>query len=391
MSAKITFFPVGNGDMTLVRFADQEGTSLLIDMNIRQAADDPNDITRDVGKDLRDRLPKDQHGRPYVDALLLSHPDKDHCTGLMKHFHLGPVADYPDDKKKDAEKKIIARELWSSPIVFRRASKEHTLCDDAKAFNTEAKRRVKVNRDRKFSGVEAGDRILILGEDEDGKTDDLGPILVKVDQVFSKINGKASALFEARLLAPLPKADEAEEDVLSKNHSSTVLAFRLAASLSRTDACRFLTGGDAEVAIWERIWARNKGNKDRLSYDLMLAAHHCSWHTLSYDSWSEKKEDAEVSPDARSALSQARDSARIVSSSKPILDDYDDPPCIRAKREYLEILGGVGGRFLCTDEYPNTRRPEPLEFEVGDMGLTEVRRNTSAAASIVSVPAPRAG
>lgn len=67
----------------------ESGSKLLIDLNIRAAADDPDDDTPDVASKLRDRLSRDDEGRLYVDALLVSHPDKDHCTGLDKHFHLG--------------------------------------------------------------------------------------------------------------------------------------------------------------------------------------------------------------------------------------------------------------------------------------------------------------
>ena len=51
----IRFFPVGNGDMTLVVF--ESGRKLLIDMNIRTAADDPDDDTPDVAEELRGYLP----------------------------------------------------------------------------------------------------------------------------------------------------------------------------------------------------------------------------------------------------------------------------------------------------------------------------------------------
>jgi len=87
-----------------------------------QSADDPEDVTRDVAKDLRDRLKRDSKSRPYVDAFLLSHADWDHCRGITKHFYLGPPEEYPDDKKKDSEKRIFIREIWSSPLVFRRAT-----------------------------------------------------------------------------------------------------------------------------------------------------------------------------------------------------------------------------------------------------------------------------
>ena len=59
MSVKITFFPSGNGDLTLTRL-------------------------------LCERPSRDAQGRRYVDAFLVSHPDKDHCTGLRKHCHMGP-------------------------------------------------------------------------------------------------------------------------------------------------------------------------------------------------------------------------------------------------------------------------------------------------------------
>ncbi|PWG73585.1 metallohydrolase, partial [Enterococcus hirae] len=76
---------------------------------------------------------------------------------------------------------------------------------------------------------------------------------------------------------------------------------------------------------------------DVLSYDVLLTPHHCSWHSLSYDSWSEYGEEAEVCRGARNALSQTKTGATLVASSKPVADDDSDPPCIRAKREYSDI------------------------------------------------------
>ena len=373
MPACISFFPVGNGDMTLV--TTESNRKLLIDLNIRSAADDPDDDTPDVASKLRDRLRRDAKGRRYVDALLISHPDKDHCTGIEKHFHLGP----PDTWSKAADK-IFIREIWSSPMVFRRASRRHTLCDDAKAFNTEARRRVRRFREVGDS-VSDGDRIFILGEDENGKTDDLEAILIRVDEEFSRINGEADRSMSARLLGPLPKGDDDDEDTLSKNNSSTILRFSFTGD-QRPDKCRFLTAGDAEVAIWERLWRRHSFRPDWLSYDLLQAPHHCSWHSLSHDSWSEKGKDAKVSPDARRALSRTRDGATIVASSGPIKDDDRDPPCIRAKREYVSILRPVHGDFLCVGERPSPESPDVMDFEIGAHGH-RLKSISLAAASVV--------
>ena len=360
MSAHLSFFPVGNGDMTLVQ--TEGGHNLLIDMNIRAAADDPGDDTPDVASKLRDKLSRDDAERLYVDALLVSHPDEDHCRGLRKHFHLGP----PDEWSKSADK-ILIREIWSSPMVFRRASRKHVLCDDAKAFNAEARRRVRQFRETPW-GADEGNRILILGEDEDGKTDDLQQIVIRVDDVFSRINGRDDWTMTARLLAPLPTEDDDEEEVLSKNNSSTILHFSLAGA-AIGDKCRFITGGDAEVVIWEKLWNRHYWRADWLSYDILLSPHHCSWHSLSHDSWSDKREDAEVSEDARNSLSQARDGATILASSNPIKDDDNDPPCIRAKREYEAIAEEVEGTFECVGERPSEKSPDVMEFEFSAHGL----------------------
>ena len=378
MDTTITFFPVDNGDMTLITLGDKPQTTILIDCNIRIVDDDAKEKIRDVAKDLRQRLNRDTDGRPYVDAFLSSHPDQDHCRGIREHFYLGDPVEYPDDKKADAEKRIFIKELWSSPMVFRRASKNHTLTDDAKALNSEAKRRVEVNRDSNFVEVNEGDRILILGEDEDGKTDDLGPILVKTDETFTKINWSENKVFSARLLAPMPKSsgDEDEEETLRKNHSSVILNIELAENESRRVMRSFLTGGDAEVAIWERLWQRHKKSPSELSYDVLLTPHHCSWHSLSYDSWSEKHKDGIVSKDARSALSQIRPNGLIIASSAPIRDNDNDPPCYGAKVEYDKIVKTVDGNFFCTGEFPALSAPAPIELQLTGGAVIELVRQS---------------
>lgn len=357
MTATLSFFPVGNGDMTLVE--TEAGHKILIDINIRAAADNPDDDTPDVMTKLRGKLSRDINGRPYVDAMLVSHPDEDHCRGLRKHFHLGP----PDTWSARTDK-IFIRELWSSPMAFRRAARNRVLCDDAKAFADEACRRVRKFRASRFL-VGDGDRILILGEDEDGKTDGLHDILIHAGQEFSRINGQADWSMTACLLAPLLADDDDDEEPLSKNNSSTVLRFSLTGG-GVPDKCRFLTGGDAGVAVWEKLWRRYRPHL--FSYDILLTPHHCSWHSLSHYSWSMHGESAEVSAEARCALSQARTGATIIASSNPIRNDADDPPCIRAKREYELIANIAKGTFKCVGEYPSEESPDVLVIEIDGHG-----------------------
>jgi hypothetical protein len=372
MTASITFFPVGNGDMTLIRFDNDQ--KLLVDLHVRKAADDDGDDTADVMTELRGRLSRDVSGRLFIDGFLLSHPDKDHISGLETHFHLGPP-----DEWNEKDDKILIREMWSSPIVFRRASKNHVLCNDAKAWAREARRRVALYRETGTATAE-GDRIQIMGEDADGKTDDILAIVVKTDQVVTKLNRVASGTFEGRLLAPLSSNDDEEmEDLLGKNHSSVVLRFSIRGS-GILDKCRFLTGGDAEVAIWERLWSKHGTDQaDWLSYDILQAPHHCSWHSLSYDSYSTYREDAEVCADARSALAQIRKGAIVVASSKTIDPDEADPPSDRAKREYISIVDGKTDRFLCVADVW-ARENLALEYEITSSGITKVVKSAAKAA-----------
>lgn len=373
MTASIVFFPVGNGDMTLVTLDNDQ--KLLIDLHVRKAADNDGDDTPDVMADLRERLNRDAEGRLYVDGFLLSHPDKDHITGLETHFHLGP----PEDWSKDDDK-ILIHEMWSSPVIFRRASKSHTLCPDAKAWAKEARRRVALFRENDTIADE-GDRIQIMGEDEDGKTDDILEIVVKTNETVTKLNENSSSAFEGRLLAPLPQGDDEDtEELLTKNCSSVIIRFSIRGG-GILDKCRFLSGGDAEVAIWERLWDDlSENNADWLNYDILQAPHHCSWHSLSYDSWSEMGEDAKVCEAARNALGQIRKGAIVVASSKKIDPNDSDPPCDRAKREYIAIVDGKNDRFICVaDVWEDEERS--LEYEITASGITKTVKSAAKAAA----------
>lgn len=193
-----------------------------------------------------------------------------------------------------------------------------------------------------------------------------------------------------RLLGPLPPSDdEEEEEALSKNGSSVILQFSLAGG-GYADKCRFLTGGDAGVAIWERIWNEyGDTDPDWLTYDVLLAPHHCSWRSLSYDSYSEYGEDAEVCEEARSALSQTRKGAIVIASSKHIDPEDADPPSDRAKREYVDILGAEN-RFVCVADVWD-EEDRPLEYEVKSTGtIKKVRAAATVAAASLGIGATAA-
>ncbi|MBV1929531.1 MAG: hypothetical protein KUG81_08485, partial [Gammaproteobacteria bacterium] len=89
----ISHIPVGNGDMTLMKIASNDTYHyVLVDMHIRQNGESDDDKC-DALAALYDLLDKDDEGRPYVDVLILTHPDEDHIRGFRENFHRGS----PDD------------------------------------------------------------------------------------------------------------------------------------------------------------------------------------------------------------------------------------------------------------------------------------------------------
>lgn len=358
-NSTITFFPVGekNGGMILIILNDSNKTTILIDCSI---GDELIADYADVNQELRNRLPSDSNGRPYVDSFILTHRHDDHVKGFEKHFHLGPIANYNDDED---ELKIIIKELWSSHNFWKPASKSYTLCEDAKTFNKEMKRRVDLFETNNAIQKE-GDRAIIVGNDPEGRTNKLGSIKYDIGDVFTKINNiDTASKISGLILSPIEQQEEEDDECFTdKNRQSIVMQLSV---LQDKYVNKILVAADAECLVWEKLWLKYKTDKDKLEYDILVAPHHCSWHSLSYDSQS-NDDNPEVAPNAKKALSQKRDGAFIVSQSKIIKANDQDPPSKAAKDVYIGIVGN--DQFICTNEYPNDKKPEPLEFNLTSDG-----------------------
>lgn len=368
MSASIEFFPVGSGDMTLICLAS--GKTILIDINIRQKADNENESDYpDVARMLKDRLERDNQNRLYVDIFMLSHPDSDHIAGLETHFHLGAPSAYKVPENEDDDEKILIREMWSSPLIFRRRNKiEGALSTDAQKWRDEAKRRVKLYRDKDDKKDECGNFIRIIGDDVHHKTEGIEDLIIKEGEVLDEICREQDSSFSAYLLSPKLVSDEEAEKLEGKNNSSVVIQFSINSRKDNGFIAKFLTGGDAEVDIWKRIWGRNEKAPENLNYHLLQTPHHCSLGSLSYDQYSEgngqqgKGEDCELDKDAYSALSQACGGAIIVASM-----DVPDKKSGRglARRKYKAIADNVDGAMYCTMD---DSKDKPLKIIINDGG-----------------------
>lgn len=381
MSSQIIFYPVGNGDMTLIKVNDQRKTTILIDMNIRQESLNDGSDYYDVLSDLKNHL-RNEDGVFHLDAFLQTHPDEDHLRGITKHFHLGCPENY---SKKSG--KIIIGEIWSSPLVFGRYREE--LCEEAQKFSTEARRRANLFKSSGVAGE--GNRIRVIGEYDDNKLHGIEPITSNSGQSFNSVNGQESHMVKMNVLAPLKSIDDDDNAKLSKNKSSTIIQFEIAGLNGAPKNNLFMSGGDAEVEIWERLWAEYQNDTSKLKYHILLSPHHCSWRSLSNDSESDE-ENPKVSQKALNALSQAERRANIIASSKEIKQDDDTPPSYLAQKEYEKIADSVNGQFRCTATDSKQAPPEPIIMNLTPQGIQEsdrVSKRSALSVGIAATSAPR--
>ncbi|WP_028115005.1 hypothetical protein [Ferrimonas kyonanensis] len=351
----VLHFPVGNGDMTLLQIGRQGfGKTVLVDVKITDSSQGEQ-AKCDVLAELHSVLPK-RDGVPYIDCFVATHPDDDHVKGLKKHFYLGPPEEY--QKREEGIPLIKVDEIWFSEVCTKRISEDRRLGEDAVALRTEVKRRRKCF-ESKVGAALNGNRLLVLGsvEDGEGKVErwDLPGLVAECGSTITI--GEAEAL----VLAPLGDEIFDDENQSSKNDSSVVIRWTIKGS-------RILLGGDATVHIWKSIG--DKYTAADLSYDLLLAPHHCSWRTISYDSAS-KTENPKVNEGAIAALSHAEPGALIVSSSKEISSVTQDPPSHLAKAEYEKVVGAK--KFLCLADTGNSQNPPKVrQVNLGYMGVSLV-------------------
>src|ERR1700739_592031 len=107
MASQIKFYPVDNGDKSLITI--KEGaytTNILVDSKIRKSSegdDDPSkyDVKADLMKVLEQRTVNSIEGVSYVDVFILTHGDKDHLHGFEDNFYRGDPKSYGKTHKEN--------------------------------------------------------------------------------------------------------------------------------------------------------------------------------------------------------------------------------------------------------------------------------------------------
>ncbi len=350
----ITYFPVGNGDTSLITLTDK--TTFVIDLNVTEAVSDEDAPARyDVHAHLIKEARSDSDGRPHVDGYLLSHPDQDHARGFATVFYTGDLSAYGASHKKAG--RIIIDELWFAPRVFA-PWEEKDLCEDAKLFKKEAERRIAAYLKDKAAAAQPGNRIRIIGYSNNPELNGLEALIVVPGTRVNVINGSAKEDYSFFVHAPFKKDTDDKDN--GRNETSVVVQASFTVDGCDGAACA-LFGGDAPCAVWEDIV--DKSEAQTLEWDLLLAPHHCSWTFFSELPSEENKPSKKILDFLKN---QKRKGAMIIASSKPIRDDDDNPPHHQAAKLYRKEVGE--DRFFCTSEHPNEKKPLPLYFRMTKNG-----------------------
>ncbi len=365
----LKFYPVANGDTTLLKLVDK--TTILIDCKIRDGEKDTNgNEIFDVKKDLLTEIQKSK-STPFLDVFVLTHGDQDHCQGFEKHFYSGKPENYAKSNRDNDE--ILINELWVTSSIFG----EHSN-DDAKAVKKEAERRRRLYLNDDASKDDDGNRLRMIGYDGDKKFEKV-PNNVPGDTITLKdINGNSDENFEFFVHGPFKQSlinANAEKD---RNSSSIILQARFKDHKSDDWSSFFLTGGDADHYRWKEVLNKSKknGNEDKLDWDIFQTPHHCSWTYFNDVPYSNEGND-KPKQSSLDILEYGRSGAFIVASSKKIVDNDDNPPHYPARKEYVKKVDS--DKFLNTNINVSEKKPQPIVFETSSSGFKRTDKGEAVA------------
>ncbi|MEV5413168.1 hypothetical protein AB0K60_30560 [Thermopolyspora sp. NPDC052614] len=369
------FWPVGTGDSTTIVVSDE--IMMQVDLHDLAKADDDDTHEVPIVDLLADALPRGTDGKPYLAVFVLTHADKDHCSGF-----------------KELLDRVTIGELWATPRLWREFDDPDApeLCKDAKAFQEESIRRVEATKKAVAKGKDpdSGDRILVVGYDTDHDEHAYSELpdrfLATPGDSITKLDGEdLRGRFEAFIHAPF-KDDCAE----ARNDTSLSMQITLTEDGGRNG--KMLLFGDLAHDTIMKIfnYSEAKQRENYLEWDLLLAPHHCSKKVMYV------REDGRdvLKNDVLDAFERhAREGAVIVSSSCPIPSkdvDGNNPPHRKAADRYREIVDS--GNFLCTMEWPSEDDPSSIVFAVDSAGgriVSDDAAELSAKAAVMEAVAKR--
>ncbi len=377
MTAILTFHPLGNADCT--RFDLADGKKLLIDYADMRNPDDRWDRRIDLPAELRSDLRAAQ--RDYYNVAGYTHLDDDHCRGSADFFWFEHAAKY------QTEDRIKIRELW----VPAAAILEDGLDDCARVIRQEARYRLK-----KGSGIRVFSRPTKLKAwlEANGLTlESRAHLITDAGQFVPGFSLSGPERVQFFIHSPFGWRQN-DNEVVDRNQDSIVFQ---ATFLEGTRQTRALFMADIDYESIEQIvkTSRRHNNEERLLWDMLKNAHHCSYKAIGPDKGVDETKPTEEVKWLCETQGQERCTIMSSSESIPIKGTDEDkdvqPPHRQAAAYYKRVAAAKDGQFKVTMDLPSSSKPKPTKIEITDRGARLLTVSaTVGATSIVSTPV-RAG
>jgi hypothetical protein len=265
MTATLTFHPLGNADCT--RFDLADGKKMLIDYADMKNRDDPWDRRIDLPAELKSDLRAAQ--RDYYHVVGYSHLDDDHSAGSSDFFWFEHALKY------QGEGRIKIRELW----VPAAAILEDGLDDCARVIRQEARYRLK-----KGSGIRVFSRPTKLKAwlEANGLTlESRAHLITDAGQVVPGFSLFGPERVEFFIHSPFGWRQNGNE-VVDRNQDSIVFQATFQEGTRQTRAL-FMSDIDHESIEQIVKTSKRHNNEDRLLWDILKNAHHCSYTAIGPD------------------------------------------------------------------------------------------------------------
>jgi hypothetical protein len=228
MKNTITYYPVDNGDQSLIEiYEDSYTTQIMVDCNLRESAvgsANPSqyDVKADLEKRLKKRTVNGITNCLFADVFILTHGDDDHLHGFEKNFFQGDPKNFKQANKDNKE--IVIDVLWFSPMVMGTAGNE-----DERCFNKEAKRRIKLHREKSPERDLPGNRIIIIGKDANENLSGLDLVRKVPGEIVTRFNNRNLKKFSIFIHSPYQ--EHLNDEDVDKNRVSVVFQARFKADL----------------------------------------------------------------------------------------------------------------------------------------------------------------
>ncbi|HSH67976.1 MAG TPA: hypothetical protein VLB84_19720 [Bacteroidia bacterium] len=345
MKTKITFFPIGNADTTLISLAS--GKQILWDF-----ANMKGDRHCDLPAELNKRL-----GTANFAVACFTHGDEDHVKGMSEYFYLEHAKVYQVGNRKKID------DLWVPAALL--LENRNDLCADATILQAEAKYR--------FLELKNGIKIFSKPNELKGWIEQKGISFNEVAHLIvdagTCVPGWNKVLDGIEFFVHSPFKGHVDENTVIDRNCAAIIA---QATFGNNAETKFMLFGDGDSDNLKDIVkiSKFKKSENRLQWNISHLPHHCSSKAINNAAKGIVK--TTPIPEVKTLFEEhGEQNGLLISPSDIILKkDTDQPPHYQAHNYYSEeVVAPKSGNLIVTMEYPTKSKPEPLEIEITAEGF----------------------